>query len=90
MSHTASFSSEAIQRMTDVYKRAVQELKLDRAPARERDRLAVYILSVGNTLDDPHRMLDRAVRMYRRAATLDGFPFTTTNASSDFESRSDI
>jgi len=75
--------------MTDVYRRAVQELKLERAPERERDRLAVYILSVGNTLDDTHRMLDRVVRMYRRAATLDAFPLTA-NAASDFKSRSDI
>jgi hypothetical protein len=35
-------------------------------------------------------MLDRAVRIYRRVATLDGLPLATTNASSDFESRSDI
>jgi hypothetical protein len=62
-----AFSPEAVERMTDVYKRAVQELDLSRAPAHERDRLAVYILSIGK-LDDPHRMLDRAVRMYHRLA----------------------
>ena len=44
-----AFSPEAIERMTDVYKRAVQELDLSRAPAHERDRLAVYILSTENS-----------------------------------------
>ena len=55
---TKQHSPEAVERMTDVYKRAVQELDLSRAPAHERDRLAVYILSIGK-LDDPHRMLLR-------------------------------
>jgi hypothetical protein len=85
MSHTKSFSPETINRMTAVYNRAVQELKLERAPTHERDRLAVYILPIGNTLHDPNRMLDRAVRMYHRTAKLDGLPFTTANASSAFE-----
>lgn len=34
-------------------------------------------------------MRDSAVRMYRRAAMLDGLPLASTNASSDLESRSD-
>ena len=37
MSAGASFSPEVIQRMTDVYKRAVQELKLDHASAHQHD-----------------------------------------------------
>ena len=72
MSAGASFSPEVIQRMTDVYKRAVQELKLDHASAHQHDRLAAYILSIGNTLDDPHRMLDRAVRMHQRVELMEG------------------
>jgi hypothetical protein len=83
MSPTA-FSPEALQRMTDVYRRAVQELKLDRAPAQERDRLAIYIFSIGNTLDNPHRMLDRAVRMYLRTAPLDGLSISPQNNSATF------
>ena len=45
--------------MTDVYRRAVHELKLDGAPKKERDRLAVYFFAVGSSVDDPHRMRDR-------------------------------
>ena len=73
MSPTTYFSPEEIHRMTAVYERAVQELNLERAPGHERDRLAVYVLSIGN-IQDPNRMLDRAVRMYHRVATLDGPP----------------
>ena len=65
MSPTTYFSPEEIHRMTAVYERAVQELNLERAPGYERDRLAVYVLSIGN-IQDPNRMLDRAVRMYHR------------------------
>ena len=71
--------------MTDVDRRAVQERKLDRAPTCERDRLAVYILSLGNSLDDPHRMLDRVVRMHRRVAPREGESSFTANASTTFE-----
>ncbi len=83
MSPTTYFSPEEIHRMTAVYERAVQELNLERAPGYERDRLAVYVLSIGN-IQDPNRMLDRAVRMYHRVATLDGPP-SVVNASSAFE-----
>ena len=61
MSPTTYFSPEEIHRMTAVYERAVQELNLERAPGHERDRLAVYVLSIGN-IQDPNQMLDRAVR----------------------------
>ena len=73
MSPTTYFSPEEIHRLTAVYDRAVQELNLERAPGHERDRLAVYVLSIGN-IQDPNRMLDRAVRMYHRVAMLDGPP----------------
>ena len=86
MSSVEPLSSDAIQRMTVVFERAVQELKLDRASKHDRDRLAVYILAVGTALTDPNRMLDRAVRMYHRVAKLDGLHFVATaNASSAFE-----
>ena len=51
MSPTTYFSPEEIHRMTAVYERAVQELNLERAPGHERDRLAVYVLSIGNIQD---------------------------------------
>jgi hypothetical protein len=38
------------------------------------------------TLEDPHRMLDRAVRMYQRAELLDGLHLSNANAVSTFES----
>jgi hypothetical protein len=87
MSPLAPLSPEALERMTDVYRRAVHELKLDGAPKKERDRLAVYIFAIGS-VDDPHRMLDRAVRMYHRAATVHDLPEvwnTPKNAESNFE-----
>ena len=85
MSPTTYFSPEEIHRMTAVYERAVQELNLERAPGHERDRLAVYVLSIGN-IQDPNRMLDRAVRMYHRVARLDGPTLSLVPLSSIFES----
>ena len=82
---SSEISPDAIQRMTVVYERAVQELKLDRASKHERDRLAVYILAVGTALKDPNRMLDRAIRMYHRLAKLDGLLFNVDNASATFD-----
>jgi hypothetical protein len=82
MSPLAPLSPEALELMTDVYRRAVHELKLDGAPKKERDRLAVYIFAVGSSVDDPHRMLDRAMRMYHRVATVHDLPVATGNASS--------
>ena len=81
MSSVEPLSSDTIQRMTVVFERAVQELKLDRASKHDRDRLAVYILAVGTALTDPNRMLDRAVRMYHRMARLEGALFSTANTS---------
>ena len=82
---SAELSPDAIQRMTVVYERAVQELKLDRASKHERDRLAVYILAVGTALKDPNRMLDRAIRMYHRMAKLDGLLLNLNKASATFD-----
>ena len=85
MSPTTYFSPEEIHRMTAVYERAVQELNLERGPGHERDRLAAYVLSIGN-IQDPNRMLDRAVRMYHRVARLDGPTLSLVPLSSIFES----
>lgn len=83
MSSKEPLSPDAIQRMTNVYERALQELKLGHASQHERDRLAVYILAVGTVLKDPNRMLDRAVRMYHRTGRLNG-PLFGAVASCDF------
>jgi hypothetical protein len=85
MSPTTYFSPEEIHRMTAVYERAVQELNLERSPGHERDRLALYVLSIGN-IQDPNRMLDRAVRMYHRVARLDRRTLSLVPLSSIFES----
>ena len=73
MSPTTYFSPEAIHRMRPSMNVRCRN-SLERAPVHERDRLAVYILSIGNILQDPSRMLDRAVRMYHRVTRLDGPP----------------
>ena len=63
-----SYTPEVIERMAAVYASAVKELGLEKADSGERDRLAVYILSICNSFKDPNQMLDRAVRMYQRDA----------------------
>ena len=63
-----SYSPEIIERMSAVYRNAVKELGLEKADSCERDRLALYILSIGKSVKDENRMLDRVVRMYQRSA----------------------
>jgi hypothetical protein len=59
--------------MSAVYKRAVKKLGLQGADSCERDRLAIYILSISNSVKDANQMLDRAVRMYQRDAPYLGY-----------------
>ena len=61
------FYPDVLARMTAVYKSAVKELKLESAPAIERECLAICILSIGHSQSDKHRLLDRSVRLYIRA-----------------------
>ncbi len=77
MSHF--YSPEALGRMTTAYERATRELKLERASVVEHERLARCILSIGNTYTDPHRLLDRSVRLYRRSPTMSRRPRRTIN-----------
>jgi hypothetical protein len=70
MSISDTYSPQAIERMAAVYKLAVKELKLERASIEEHERLAVCILSIGNTYDDPHRLLDKTIRLYVRSPRL--------------------
>lgn len=55
--------------MTIVLERAAKELNLAGLPASEKERLAVCILSVGNTYTDVNRLLEKSVRLYLRART---------------------
>jgi|SRR5690242_3522140 hypothetical protein len=68
-----SYSPEIIERMAAVYRNAVKELGLQKADSCERDRLALYILSIGKSFEDANRLLDRAVRMYQRGAPFLGY-----------------
>jgi hypothetical protein len=70
MSSSRFYSPETVGRMTAVYKRAVQELKIERASVVKHERLARCILSIGNTTSDPHCLLDRSIRLYLRSATM--------------------
>ena len=70
MSSSRFYSPETVGRMTAVYKRAVQELKIERASVVKHERLARCILSIGNTISDPHRLLDQSIRLYLRSATI--------------------
>jgi hypothetical protein len=70
MSSSHFYSPEAVGRMTAVYKRAVQELKIERASVFTHERLARCILSIGNTHTDPHRLLDQSIRLYLRSPTM--------------------
>ena len=64
------FYPDVLARMSAVYKSAVKELKLEGAPAIERERLAICILSIGHCHSDKHRLLDRSVRLYIRGHSL--------------------
>ena len=70
MSSSRFYSPETVGRMTAVYKRAVQELKIERASVVTHERLARCILSIGNTTNDPHRLLDQSIRLYLRSPTM--------------------
>jgi hypothetical protein len=67
MTLSRAYWPETLELMTTVYELAVKELKLQRAPNRECERLAICILSVGNTYTDTHQLLDKSVRLYLRA-----------------------
>jgi hypothetical protein len=69
MSSSRFYSPETVGRMITVYKRAVQELKIERASVFTHERLARCILSIGNTHTDPHRLLDQSIRLYLRSPT---------------------
>lgn len=69
MSSSRSYAPETVGRMTTVYKRAIQELKIERASVVEHERLASCILSIGNTFTDPHRLLDQSIRLYLRSSS---------------------
>ncbi len=66
MESSRVYSPEALDRMTIVLKRAAKELNLAALPPAEKERLAVCILSVGNTYDDVNRLLEKSVRLYLR------------------------
>ena len=83
MSSSHFYSPEAVGRMTAVYKRAVQELKIECASVVTHERLARCILSNGNTTSDPHRLLDRSIRLYLRSATMSHRSRMSINADHD-------
>jgi hypothetical protein len=60
------YSEAVVTRMGAVYKRAARELNLMIGPSREQEQLALCILALGNSIDNPNQLLDRAVRNYRR------------------------
>jgi hypothetical protein len=66
MESSRVYSPEALDRMTIVLERAAKELNLAGSPPAEKERLAVCILSVGNTYDDVNRLLEKSVRLYLR------------------------
>ncbi len=66
MESSRVYSPEALDRMTVVLERAAKELNLAASPPAEKERLAVCILSVGNTYDDVNRLLEKSVRLYLR------------------------
>ena len=69
MESSRAYCPEALDRMTIVLERATKELNLAGSPPAEKERLAVCILSVGNTYDDVNRLLEKSVRLYLRART---------------------
>lgn len=70
MSPSRFYMPETVERMTAVYKRVVQELKMEHASIIERERLARCVLSIGNTYADPHRLQGQSVRLYLRHLTM--------------------
>lgn len=67
MESSRAYQPDALSRMTVVLERAAKELNLAGLPASEKERLAVCILSVGNTYADVNRLLEKSVRLYLRA-----------------------
>lgn len=70
MSSSRFYVPETVGHMTTVYKRAVQELKIERASIVEHERLASCVLSIGNTYTDPDRLLDESIRLYLRSFSM--------------------
>ncbi|CCB63531.1 MULTISPECIES: hypothetical protein [unclassified Hyphomicrobium] len=69
MDSSRAYLPDALDRMTIVLERAAKELNLAGLPSSEKERLAVCILSVGNTYTDVNRLLEKSVRIYLRART---------------------
>lgn len=67
MESSRAYQPDALSRMTVVLERAAKELNLAGLPASEKERLAVCILSIGNTYADVNRLLEKSVRLYLRA-----------------------
>ena len=74
MEFSRAYCPEALDRMAIVLERATKELNLAGSPPAEKERLAVCILSVGNTYDDVNRLLEKSVRLYLRARTFAASP----------------
>jgi hypothetical protein len=66
MDSSRAYLPDALDRMTIVLERACKELRLSGLPASEKERLAVCILSVGNTYQDVNRLLEKSIRLYLR------------------------
>jgi hypothetical protein len=62
---------------------AVQELKIEHASVVTHERLARCILSIGNTTNDLHRLLDQSIRLYLRSATMNRRSRMFINAAHD-------
>jgi hypothetical protein len=74
MESSRAYSPEALDRMTIVLERAAKELHLAGSPPAEKERLAVCILSVGNTYSDVNRLLEKSVRLYLRTQSSNNSP----------------
>lgn len=70
MESSRVYFPEALHRMTIVLERAAKELNLAGLPPAEKERLAICILSVGNTYDDVNRLLEKSVRLYLRGRSV--------------------
>jgi hypothetical protein len=66
MESSRAYFPDTLDRMTAVLERASRELGLASLPASEKERLAVCILSIGNTYKDVNRLLEKSVRLYLR------------------------
>jgi hypothetical protein len=58
------YSPETVERMATVYNRIFKELKIERSPIIERERLANCILYIGNTYTDPRSLYEQALYLY--------------------------